>query len=51
MKALIRKCPNCFRYSLKNQCTKCFIDTENVHPAKYSPDDKYLRYRLADKFN
>ncbi|MEC9416338.1 MAG: nucleolar RNA-binding Nop10p family protein, partial [Thermoproteota archaeon] len=23
--------------------------TKSVHPAKFSPDDKYLRYRIAEK--
>jgi len=22
----------------------------DAHPAKYSPDDKYARYRLADRY-
>jgi len=22
-----------------------------VHPAKFSPDDKYIRYRLAERYN
>ncbi len=30
-------------------CKKCEEETKSVHPAKFSPDDKYLRYRIADK--
>ena len=36
-------------YSLKETCQECKIPTKSVHPAKFSPDDKYLRYRIAEK--
>ncbi|MEK0346681.1 MAG: nucleolar RNA-binding Nop10p family protein, partial [Nitrosopumilus sp.] len=25
--------------------------TISAHPAKFSPDDKYMRYRLAERYN
>ncbi|MEK6831482.1 MAG: nucleolar RNA-binding Nop10p family protein, partial [Thermoproteota archaeon] len=25
--------------------------TVSAHPAKFSPDDKYMRYRLAERYN
>ncbi len=44
----LRKCTNCQIYTLKDTCKNCKNSTKSVHPAKFSPDDKYLRYRLAD---
>jgi H/ACA ribonucleoprotein complex subunit 3 len=51
VKHLIRKCPRCASYTLKYSCEKCKVPTINAHPAKYSPDDKYARYRIADRYN
>ncbi len=50
MKHLIRKCQNCSIYTLKHQCPKCSSPTTDPHPPKYSPDDKYVRYRIADRY-
>ena len=38
------------RFQLR-KCPKCGEDTKSVHPAKFSPDDRYLRYRIAEKQN
>jgi len=46
----IRKCQKCNEYTLKIDCSKCNEKTFLVHPAKYSPDDKYLKYRIAEKY-
>lgn len=35
---------------MNQKCVKCDYETESVHPAKYSPDDKYSRYRLAERY-
>ena len=51
MKFQLRKCPECNRYTLKEKCRKCNVDTKSAHPAKFSPDDKYMRYRLAAKYS
>jgi len=29
----------------------CNEETTSAHPAKFSPDDKYMRYRLVERFN
>jgi len=50
MKRFIRKCLLCGTYTLKYQCPKCNASTVDPHPAKYSPDDKYVRYRIADRY-
>ena len=49
MKFQLRKCIKCKSYTLKNTCQECNEETKSVHPAKFSPDDKYLRYRIAEK--
>jgi H/ACA ribonucleoprotein complex subunit 3 len=50
MKHLIRKCPACNTYTLKQACSRCNAPTVDPHPPKYSPDDKYVRYRIADRY-
>jgi len=49
MRFQLRKCLECKLYTLKTECKKCGQTTKSVHPAKFSPDDKYLRYRIAEK--
>ena len=49
MKFQLRKCLKCFEYTLKEKCQQCHNETVSAHPAKFSPDDKYLRYRLIGK--
>ena len=51
MKFQIRKCQKCNLYTLKEKCKKCNEETNSVHPAKYSPDDKYFRYRIIDRYS
>jgi len=45
MKWLMRKCSKCSRYTLRNLCPYCGSSTKSPHPAKFSPDDKYAKYR------
>ena len=49
-KPLLRRCPACGRYTLRRGCPECGGDTRSAHPARYSPDDKYARYRLAERY-
>lgn len=51
MRFQLRRCTECGAYSLKMQCPKCGKDTTSAHPAKFSPDDKYMRYRLAERYS
>ncbi|MGW8288959.1 MAG: RNA-protein complex protein Nop10 [Candidatus Bathyarchaeia archaeon] len=47
---LLRKCGKCGRYTLKtDRCPYCGGGVKTPHPAKFSPDDKYLKYRMAMK--
>ena len=49
MRFQLRKSMECKSYTLRDICRKCDQKTVIVHPAKFSPDDKYLRYRIAEK--
>ena len=49
MKFQIRRCEKCNAYSLKEKCNICKENTKSVHPAKFSPDDKYMRYRIKER--
>lgn len=45
MKGLMNVCVNCGRYTLQDKCPSCGGQTVTAHPAKFSPDDRYARYR------
>ena len=43
---LLRKCVKCGRYTLKkDKCPYCGGNVKIPHPAKFSPDDKYAKYK------
>ena len=47
---LLRKCEKCGKYTLKeNKCPHCGGKVRIPHPPKFSPDDKYLKYKMALK--
>jgi len=47
---LLRKCDRCHRYTLREDvCPYCGGNVRIPHPPKFSPDDKYLKYRMALK--
>ncbi len=50
LKFQLRKCSICKKYTLKEECSFCQTKTVTAHPAKFSPDDKYARYRIMNKF-
>ncbi|MCL2172060.1 MAG: RNA-protein complex protein Nop10 [Nitrososphaerota archaeon] len=46
----LRKCTSCNCYTLNKLVCHCCGGTVKIpHPAKFSPDDKYMKYRLAMK--
>jgi len=45
VKTLLRKCPACGEYTLKDTCPKCGGITFMPMPATYSPEDRYGKYR------
>jgi len=50
MKWIMRKCPKCGRYTLKrDKCPVCGSELVVPHPPRFSPEDKYLKYRLRMK--
>jgi H/ACA ribonucleoprotein complex subunit 3 len=47
---LLRICERCEKYTLKKDtCPYCGGKVRIPHPPKFSPDDKYLKYRMALK--
>lgn len=51
MKFQIRRCIGCGFYTMKKPCPECGAETASAHPAKFSPDDKYIRYRLPGRYD
>ena len=45
----ILKCVKCGKYSMKERCPVCDAECVIVKPAKYSPEDKYAKYRREAK--
>ncbi|MEM5805533.1 MAG: RNA-protein complex protein Nop10 [Candidatus Aenigmatarchaeota archaeon] len=41
----IRKCTTCKIYTFKEMCPKCGIKTINPNPPRFSPIDKFGKYR------
>ncbi len=46
---LLRKCRNCDFYTLQDTCSKCGGEAISPHPAKFSMDDKYRKYKILMK--
>lgn len=47
---LLRRCEGCRKYTLStNHCPYCGGKVRIPHPAKYSPNDKYAKHRIAMK--
>jgi H/ACA ribonucleoprotein complex subunit 3 len=44
---LMKKCPKCKSYTMKEICPKCGTKTESAHPFKFSleKEKKYGKYR------
>jgi H/ACA ribonucleoprotein complex subunit 3 len=50
MRSLLRRCTNCGVYTLsKERCPRCGGPVKVPHPPKFSPEDKYQRYRILQK--
>ncbi len=43
----IRRCRICSVYTLQENCPRCQAPTGTPHPARFSPEDRYGRYRRA----
>lgn len=42
-------CVNCKEYTMKEKCPRCGGATIEKKPPKFSPDDKWGKYRRAAK--
>ncbi len=49
MRWLIRQCSSCMLYTLKEKCPKCGTETRSPQPAKFSPSDKYAKYKVYER--
>lgn len=45
--SLIRICRGCRRYTLKESCPECGGGTRTPHPVRFSPQDRWGKYRRA----
>ncbi|MCW7079572.1 MAG: RNA-protein complex protein Nop10 [Candidatus Methanospirare jalkutatii] len=45
VKARIRKCEACGEYTLKEVCVRCGARTVSPLPPRFSPTDRYGKYR------
>lgn len=41
----MKKCKSCGTYTLQERCPECGEDVFSPHPAKFSPEDPYGKYR------
>ena len=42
-------CKKCNKFTMKEECSDCNSKTLSTKPAKYSPEDKWGKYRLKYK--
>ena len=47
----LRYCNHCKIYTLKEKCPICNRDTIEFRTLKYSPEDKWQKYRIIERFN
>ncbi len=45
--ALLHRCRSCLQYTLSDPCPACGGAVGTPHPARFSPQDRYGRYRRA----
>ncbi len=48
MKSLIRKCKYCKLYTMQEKCPVCGRETVIAIPPRYSPADKFQKYKVRD---
>ncbi|HOT04085.1 MAG TPA: RNA-protein complex protein Nop10 [Methanolinea sp.] len=49
MSGRLRRCPRDRTYTLQDNCPACGGPTVSAHPARFSPDDRYGKYRREMK--
>ncbi len=45
----MRKCRKCDTYTFEETCKNCGQKSSNPNPPKFSPEDKYGKYRRMSK--
>ena len=45
MRTSILYCKECNKYTMSKRCVLCSIQTSNPLPPRFSPQDKYGKYR------
>ena len=45
--SVLHVCRACRRYTLAPACPTCHAPTQTPHPARFSPQDRWGRYRRA----
>ncbi|MEN6329850.1 MAG: RNA-protein complex protein Nop10 [Methanobacteriaceae archaeon] len=45
MKLKMKRCVSCSEYTIQDHCPHCGGDVRVIYPPKYSPEDKYGKYR------
>ncbi len=50
MRHLLRRCLTCNIYTMKDRCPRCNSSTHNPHPPRFSLDDRYIRYRISERY-
>ncbi|MEM4695735.1 MAG: RNA-protein complex protein Nop10 [Desulfurococcaceae archaeon] len=46
----MRRCVKCKKYTIvSDKCPYCGAETEIPHPPRFSPEDKYVEYRIKAK--
>ncbi len=50
MHPAIKACEKCGARTMKEACPKCGEKTQTAHPPKYSPEDKYAKYRRQELY-
>jgi len=46
---IMRKCGACGRYTLAGECPACGAAVKSAEPPKFSPQDRYGKYRRMMK--
>lgn len=46
---LLRRCTKCWAYTFGDRCPYCGGETRTPHPPRFSPEDKFGRYRRMYK--
>ncbi len=45
----LHTCRQCMAYTMRETCPRCNAPTERAIPPKWSPEDKYAKYRRIIK--